>query len=199
MKLRLSLLALMLFFTLSCKDDDAQRTAEKLKDVKKREAVFATLEKSWHFNTGSLSAQAQAAAKDWAEWRLFLAELRQKPKSSTDAFRKKAKAITTKVTALQNNLPAVFNKPEVKARLTALKVTVQSLDLYVNLDDVPADKVVNCIREINLTINSTERQLEEIIAAGNVRMEQGESDMIRMLDTARAIPGPKTDNGRGIK
>lgn len=190
MRILFPALAFFLLLSTSCKDDDAQDAAGRAREVKKKAAVFATLEKNWAFHPATLNPQTQAAARDWGTWREFMAELRQKPKSSIDAFRKKSKAMTQRVNALKMNIPAAFDKPEIKARVTALTVTVQSLDLYVNLEDVPAQKVVDCIKEINLTIDSMQLQMEEIVARGNVRVEQGESDMIRMLDTSRAIPSP---------
>lgn len=188
------ILASLLILTASCKDDDADQAAARARDLKKKEAVFATLEKNWVFQPRALNAQTQQAARDWTVWRQFLAELRQKPKSSLDAFRKKSKAMTQKVLELRTGIPAVFDKPEIKARITALTVTVQSLDLYVGLDDIPAEKVLDCIKELNMTLNSMQLQMEEIVARGTVRMEQGESDMLRMLDTTRAIPSGRQMN-----
>lgn len=188
MRYLLPLLSLVLLLSVSCKDDDAQQLASRARDQKKKEAVFASLQKNWVFQARPLNAQTQDAARDWQVWRQFLAELRQKPQSSVDAFRKKAKTLSQRVRALSMGIPIVFDKPEIRARITALTVTIQSLDLYVNLEDIPADKVINCIREINLTLASMSLQMEEIVARGNVRLEQGESDMLRMLDTTRAIP-----------
>lgn len=188
MRYLLPVVTLFLLLSMSCKDDDAQQAASRARDLKKKEAVFASLQKNWVFRPRALNAQTQEAARDWQVWRVFLAELRQKPQSSVDAFRKKAKTLSQRVRALSMGIPTVFDKPEIRARVTALTVTIQSLDLYVNLDDIPADKVIDCIREINLTLDSMTTQMEEIIARGNVRLEQGESDMLRMLDTTRAIP-----------
>ena len=65
---------------------------------------------------------------------------------------------------------------------------INSLDLYMNLDNVPAEKVVALVPEINIAIASLQLQFEEIVRKDKIPMEQGESDMIRMLDTTRAIP-----------
>ncbi len=191
MKFRLLYLILLLLPFLSCQDNTASINASKKKDEARKAAVFTTLERTWHFDARPLNAQTQAASQNWSEWRLFLTELRQKPKSSIIAYQKKSKALTLKVAALPNNMPAIYNKPEVKSRITALTTTVRALDLYMNLDDIPADKVVASINEINLTLSSLEAQMEEIIERGNVKMERGESEMIKMLDTTRAIPNVK--------
>jgi hypothetical protein len=45
------------------------------------------------------------------------------------------------------------------------------------------------VPEINLAIASLNAQFEEINRKQQIPLEKGESDMIRMLDTARAIPG----------
>lgn len=192
MKFRLLYLTVLLLLPfLSCNDNTAAIAASKKKDDARKAAVFAILERTWHFDARPLNAQTQTASQDWSEWRLFLTELRQKPKSSIIAYQKKSKALTLKVAALPTNMPVIFNKPEIKSRITALTTTVRSLDLYMNLDDIPADKVVASIEEINLTLSSLEAQMEEIIERGNVKMERGESEMIKMLDTTRAIPNVK--------
>ena len=40
----------------------------------------------------------------------------------------------------------------------------------------------------NIELSAFYRQMDEILRKSEIPKEQGESDMIRMLDTARAIP-----------
>jgi hypothetical protein len=65
------------------------------------------------------------------------------------------------------------------------------LNLYINLHQIPDQKVIRLIQDINQEINSLYYQMEEIVRKGNIPAEEGESDMIRMLDTTRAIPSSK--------
>ena len=192
MKINFQIIIALSLLVFSCQDDTKRDAAQK-KDIQKKEAVFAVVEKNWNFNVPPLDPQTQNLVAGWAEWRLFLTELTQKPKNSIGAFQQKARTLTQKATALNNNIPAKFAKPEVKARISALITKIRSLDLYINLDDIPADKTTVLVAEINATLASLSAQLQEIVRIGQIPTEQGESDMIRMLDTARAIPSvPKT-------
>jgi len=64
---------------------------------------------------------------------------------------------------------------------------LRSLELYMNLDDIPDEKVIYFINEINRQLASIEMQLEELIRKSEVPKEQGEADLLRMLDTSRAV------------
>jgi hypothetical protein len=47
---------------------------------------------------------------------------------------------------------------------------------------------VELIPSINTEVNALQFQLEEITRKSQIKMEEGESDMLQMLDTTRAIP-----------
>jgi tRNA threonylcarbamoyl adenosine modification protein (Sua5/YciO/YrdC/YwlC family) len=53
---------------------------------------------------------------------------------------------------------------------------------------IPDNKIVQLVQEINTEITSMQFQLDEIKRKSEIKMEEGEGDMIRMLDTTRAIP-----------
>jgi hypothetical protein len=183
-----------MFIVFSCQDDTEKRQAAQLKDLKKKEIVFTEINKSWDFSTPQLNPATEVQVSNWSEWRLFLTELKQKPKSSIGAFQKKAKVLSQKANALNNNIPAKFALPEVKSRISALTSKVRFLDLYINVDDIPSRKITPLFSEINIEIAALSRQMEEIIQKERIPLEQGESDMIRMLDTTRAIPSTKPTN-----
>jgi hypothetical protein len=176
---------------LSCQDEDAIREKERLKNVEKSEVLFEKINKSWNFNAFSGSEEVRSILKNWNEWNDFSRELSQKPKSSINAFRKKAIALSKKAEALNNNVPEKFNNPQVKSRISIIVSQVHSLDLYINLDKIPAEKVVGIIPNINKGMQSLEAQFQEILRKEKIPLEQGESDMIKMLDTSRAIPSSK--------
>jgi hypothetical protein len=81
-----------------------------------------------------------------------------------------------------------YNKPEVKSRIAVLICKINSLNLFINLDEIPDDKVVALIIEINIELISLQKQLDEIVRKSTIPREEGESDLIQMLDTSRAIP-----------
>lgn len=181
MKLKLLIIVISFFAIFSCKDDDSKTVQANAKEVQKKEQLFTTINKAWVFNTPSPNAQVQSRIQNWAEWRLFLTELNQKPKSSIGAFQQKAKTLSLKVTALQNNIPSVFNKPEIISRIMTLSTKVKSLDLFMNLSYIQDQKVVKLIPEINEEIASLQSQMEEIIKKSEIRLEEGEAEMLQSI------------------
>lgn len=180
-----------LFLTISlnsCQNDNEKRLVEYQKEVKKQEVIFNNISKAWHFSYPALNSQTQADIKNWNEWKLLQNELSQKPKSTIGAFQKKAKTLSKRAKDLNANIPQKFNKPEVKSRIGVLLIKINSINLYINLHQIPDDKVIALIKDINIEINSLCDQLEEIVRKNNIPMEEGESEMIKMLDTTRAIP-----------
>lgn len=183
---------LSLLLLVSCRDEDEQRLAT-LKDAKKKEQIFKNIDQGWHFTTPTLNPKTQAMVAGWGELRQFTTELSQKPKSSIGAFQKKAKELSKKAIELNNHIPSKFNKPEVRSRISVLVTKVNSVNLFINLQDIPDEKVVAIVSDINVELASLYRQLDEIIRKSDIPKEQGEADMIRMLDTARAIPTTKNN------
>ncbi len=178
----------------SCQNNDAARLAELKKDAQKRDLIFKTISKGWRFQMPPLNAKTQALTQDWPELHAFAAELNQTPKSTTNAFQKKAVELSKKAFALNNNIPIPFNRPEIKSRVAALNTKVNSLTLFLNIDDIPQEKIVLLVQEINIALQSLYQQLDEVVRRNDIPKEEGETDMIRMLDTARAIPNQMPPN-----
>jgi hypothetical protein len=172
----------------SCQDDSAIREKERLKNIEKSEIVFEKVNKSWNFKSASSSGEVETILKNWIQWSDFSKELEQKPKSSINAFRKKAIALSKKAEELNTNIPSKFDNPQVKSRISIIITQIHLLDLYINLDKIPADKVVAIIPNINKGLQSLDGQFQEILRKEKIPIEQGEADMIKMLDTTRAIP-----------
>jgi hypothetical protein len=179
------------FFLVSCKDDEVQRKFEQVQEQKKQEKVFEIINKNWQLNGSTLNASSQNLTQNWPEWRVFLKEIGQKPKSSIGAFKKKAKILSLKVADLNNNIPENYNKPEIKSRIAAVATKINSLNLFINLNAIPEQKVLALIPEINQEIQSLQFQFGEIDQKSQIKIEDGEADMIKMLDTTRAIPSSK--------
>ena len=187
-KLFCVLMASILLF--SCQDEEAQRLAAQ-KDADKKEQIFKNINQGWNFNVPTLNPQTQPLVENWSELRMFLLELNQKPQSSIGAFQKKSKVLSTKSSELNNNIPIVFNKPEIKSRIAVLMTKINSINLFINLQQIPDAKIVTLVSQVNIEIASLFRQMEEIVRKSAIPKEAGESDMIRMLDTSRAIPNTK--------
>lgn len=188
MNLKFILFLLSSILLLSCQDEDALREKERLKSIEKSELVFAKINKGWNFDRTSSTQEVQSILKNWNQWNDFSRELEQKPKSSINAFRKKAIALSKKAESLNTNIPAKFDNPQVKSRIAIIITQLHQLDLYINLDKIPAEKVVAIIPNVNKGLQSLEAQFQEIIRKEKIPVEQGEADMIKMLDTTRAIP-----------
>ena len=186
MTVRFTLLFLTLVSFWGCKDDTAERLAANKKDLEKKDAIFNAVNNAWSFRTIQPEAQSQSLIANWEELRLLLLELNQKPKSTIGAFQKKAIDLTKKADAVYNSVPPTLQIPEFKSRFLVLLNQFRTLELFITLDDIPQQKVIAVIEEINKQLASIEIQLDEYIRKSEVPMEQGESDMIRMLDTSRA-------------
>ena len=192
MKFKFFILLLSAFVLLSCEDEDVIREKERLKTIEKSEVIFTKIEKSWSFKPANSTNEVQNILKNWNQWNDFSRELEEKPKSSINAFRKKAVALSKKAEALNLSMPEKFDNPQVKSRISIIITQLHQLDLYINLDKIPADKVIAIIPNVNKGLQSLEAQFQEILRKEKIPMEQGEADMIKMLDTTRAISSSKT-------
>ncbi len=186
MKLYFSTLLLVLLS--SCQQDPKDRALEQEKETQKREVIFTTINNGWNFNSQPINETSRGLTTNWAEWRVFLNELSQKPKSSIGAFQQKAKTLSKRAAELNNNIPIQYDIPEVKSRIAVLTTKVNAVNLYIHLNQIPDQKIVQLVQEINTVVASLQWQLDEIKRKSEIKIEDGEGDMIRMLDTTRAIP-----------
>lgn len=194
MKLKFLYLFSLVFVLNSCKNDTEKRLVETQKDAKKKELIFENINKAWVFNANPINATSQANTLSWNEWRMFLAELDQKPKKTIGAFQKKSTELSKKAMALNDFIPTEFNKPQIKARISILITKVRMLDLYIHLNDIPDQNVLVLVGEINTELASLQNEMDKIVQKSKIPLEEGESDLLKMLDTARAIPNtPQTD------
>ena len=197
MKFKFISLFSLVFILNSCKNDTEKRLVETEKDAKKKELIFSNIDKGWLFNANPINETSRSTALGWNEWRLFLAELDQKPKKTIGAFQKKATEISKKAMALNDNIPIEFAKPQLKARISALITKVRMLDLFIHLNTIPDQKIIVLVGEINTELTSLQNQMDKIVQKNKIPLEEGESDLLKMLDTSRAIPNkPPTDPNR---
>lgn len=188
MKTTFARLFLLVLFFSSCQEDPKQRLIEQQKEAQKNETIFNSISQGWNFNAQPINATSRSLTSTWNEWRIFLSELSQKPKSSIGAFQQKAKTLTKRVLDLNNNIPATYNIPEINSRIEAIATKINSINLYIHLNQIPDKSIVQLVNETNNELVAFQQQLNEISVKKQIKMEEGESDMLRMLDTARAIP-----------
>lgn len=188
MKYKISLFLLFVFVLNSCQNQDEKRRAENEKEAKKKEIIFNNINKAWVFIDEPINEISEQKVNSWNEWREFLKELGDKPRKTIGAFQKKSTAISKKALALNNNIPAEFNIPQVRSRISILITKIKMMDLFIHLNQIPSEKVTFLIGEINKELVSLERQMDNIIVKSKIPKEEGEEDFLRMLDTTRAIP-----------
>ena len=188
MKLYFSTLIFLFLLLTSCQEDPKIRAIEQEKETQKRDLIFNTIEKAWNFNAQPSNETSRQLTTYWVEWRVFLNELGQKPKTSIRAFQQKAKTLSKRANDLNNNIPISYNIPEIKSRIATITTKVNSINLYIHLNQIPDQKIVRLVSEINTEVTSLQMQFDEIKRKSEIKIEDGEGDMIRMLDTTRASP-----------
>lgn len=193
MKYKLSCFFFLVFILSSCKNDNQKRLAENEKQAKKDELIFSNINKGWVFYDTPINTTSETTVASWNELRIFFAELAVKPRKTIGAFQKKSKALSKKVMALNENIPSQFNKPQIKSRVSTLITKVRLLDLFLNLDKIPDQKVIVLVSEINAELVSLQRQMDKIVEKSKIPVEEGESELMKMMDTSRAIPNIPTD------
>ena len=197
MKTTFSSLLIGLFFLTSCQEDPKLRALAQEKEVQKKEVIFKNISNGWNFSVQPNNETSRSLTNTWGEWRVLLNELAQKPKSSLGAFQQKAKTLSKRANDINNNVPIEFNIPEIKSRINALCTKINAINLYIHLNQIPAAKIVKLVQEVNTEISSLQFQFEEINRKSQIKIEDGESDMLKMLDTIRAIPN--NSNAKIIK
>nr|WP_294784914.1 hypothetical protein [uncultured Flavobacterium sp.] len=188
MKSKISLFLLLTVVLFSCQNQDEKRLAENAKEAKKKEVIFNNINKGWTFLDEPINEISETQLNSWTEWRDFIKEIGDKPRKTIGAFQKKSAAISKKAIALNNNIPEQFNQPQIRSRISILITKIKMMDLFIHLNNVPDDKVVFLIQEINKELISLERQMDKIVEKAKIPKEEGEAEFLKMLDTSRAIP-----------
>ncbi|AMA48001.1 MULTISPECIES: hypothetical protein [Flavobacterium] len=174
-------LGLILVF-ISCKKEKQDDSIEIQKSIKQKELVFNSLDKAWVFSERKLTPESEIIALNWNEWRLFINELYQKPKSSLNAFKLKTKNLVQKVDVLPNTIPIKLQKPQINVRLSAIITKIKALNMFLNVDRIPEQRVVMLVSDLNLEVNAFNDQIEEIVRRSHIQMEEGEEDMIKRIN-----------------
>ena len=198
MKISVFVVFLFVFVLQSCQDANENRLAEQKKEAQKKQVVFDKISQAWVFDVYYLEPETQNKINNWMEWRTFVTEINQKPKSTIGAFQKKARILSKRVDELSTTIPTEFNKAQVRSRIMVLTTKVKMLDLYVHLNQIPPKKVIEFIAEINKEIISFQDQLEEIVIRNEIPKEIGEPDFIKMKDTSRAIPNAMPEDNTTV-
>ena len=182
MKYIISFCLLLTLLLSACKDDSKTHEIEIAKAVKEKELAFNTINKTWNFAPRNLSPEAQAILSNWTEWRLFIAELNQKPKGTIGAFQRKVNILVKSGEAMNTSIPERINKPQIKSRMMALVTKIKSLDTFINLDRIPEKKIVGIITDLNTEVFAFQDQIEEIVRRNHIQREEGEQEMLNSIN-----------------
>jgi hypothetical protein len=183
--LKLIMLCCFSVLLFSCKDDESQRRAETVRTQKQNDSILKVISENWRFNVPPVTGKVAAQLAGWNEWQQFSNELMQKPTGSLTAYRQKAKNLVAKAEQLKSNIPAFFDKPQIRSRISVLDTKVKSLYTFINVAVIPDKKVVTLIKEITHETTSLQNQMNELIIISEIPKEAGEEEMLRALDTVR--------------
>ncbi len=170
-------------FLFSCEEDTTKAENEKI--IAKNAQTFNLINSVWNLSIPTTSPNVKNELANWNAWQQFVIEINQKPKSNLTAFQLKTKNLSSKIDSLQFDIPFQFDKPQVKSRISALSTKIKMLDNFIQLTDVPQNKIKALIPEINQEIAALVGQWEEIYIKKQIPVEEGESYMIKALDTTR--------------
>lgn len=181
-------LVFICLLSVGCRQDDVQRREAQVKEELRKEEIFIQIRDAWTFKPPVLGSKEQALIGEWAQWRVLTTEVRQKPTTSIEAFQAKAKTFSIKMKDVSESIPLALTVPEFKSRLIVLQTKMNTLDLFMNLDLIPVDKVKKTIEEINEQFLAIQNQLTEIVLRSEIPLEEGELETIQQLrDTTRMV------------
>ena len=179
----LTLIGLVLFS--SCEENEKSAEEQQMLIAQKRDSIFKTIDDQWVIQIPKINQNVQSNLVNWKEWNDFEKEYRIKPVTSLSAFHKKAQRLSKLAAEMQNNIPEVYNKPDVKSRIFLLNTNLNSLEMLLELDLIPAKEVKELFGKINKNYQSLANQFDEILIRKAIPMEVGEQEMIQSLDTIK--------------
>lgn len=185
---KLTGLGICLLLAMAACQSDEKELMEQKKLQEQRAQVFQTLQNQWNFPTEPANATSAKLVAEWDAWRNFLRALEQKPQHSIPAAQKKATELGNLALVMQNSVPIAYNTPAVRARISLIVSKLNQLQLQLERQTVPETLAKQTMRDISQEILSLQSQLEEIDRRAAIPTEWGESDLVRMRDTSRALP-----------
>ncbi len=181
---KIVLLCCLSIAILSCEDEE-KRQAETIKAARQNDSILKIISSNWKFGVPAPTPKVQQRISTWNEWTQFKNELMQKPTGGIAAYRQKTKNLVNKADQLRNNIPTVFDKPQVRSRLGVLITKTKQLYTFLNLQVIQDVKVLSLLGDITNETISVQNQLDEIIRISEIPKEIGEEEMLRALDTVR--------------
>lgn len=178
---------------MSCKKDTENRLLASKKENKKKEVICFNIHAAWVFNVNVLKKNASKTSEEWKNWQLFLSDFTKVPKNDLRSLQKKSVELSKKVDYLSGTIPLEYDFPQIKSRIAALTTKVKMLDMYLHLRELQENKIMLLFPDINSQIVALQNQMNKIVIKSKIPLEEGESELRKMLDSSRAIPNVKPD------
>lgn len=170
----------------SC-DQESKRTTKRTsdKEAKVKKIKFEKIKMAWDFYNTPINETAEEATINWRPFKLLLTELGRKPKNSIEAYQRQAIAIGNTAVNLQYRIPETYNIPEIKARINLVATKAKLVDLYLSLDPIQEDKVIQYINETNRDLAALQRDMERIVQKSKIPLEEGEATLIEAIKDSK--------------
>jgi len=170
-------------FTVFCTDNANILREEAKKTSIKRKEILDVISEKWDFKPADFSQESYNIIQQWAEWNNFYNELLQKPQTDISAFHRKTTQLVKQVENLQTTIPETFNKTEIQSRLSVLEAKFKILKIYITLDDISSEKIIQILTEINAEIESIVNRIKTILEKDKFQYEKSEIEMLQSLNS----------------
>lgn len=173
---RIFVLLGIIYGLVSCKKDKEVVTVTSQKEV-----LYTEISEKWIVNTQEVNTQTVSFVKDWDAYISLKKELEQKPKASLGAIKQKTTIICKKIENLNGSVPAIFDNPEAKSRMSVLLSKARMLETQVYLDYLKPKQIILKTQELKTDFNALQNQLDRIVTKSNIQFEEGELQMRQEL------------------
>lgn len=178
-------LGFLLLALASCKKEQAEQQENQIKMQQHTDSVFSLLTKKWDFKVPATSKEIDAEIQNWKQWEAFKKEVNLKPISSVGAFQKKTESLSAAALDLNYDVPAYFNKPEIRARITVVNNNFNNLEMHLGINPIPLKEIDRLLPLVNEGLLSLVTKMDEIVKKNLIPKEIGEQDALGVLDTIR--------------
>ncbi|WKW46046.1 hypothetical protein P3875_09680 [Myroides sp. JBRI-B21084] len=175
----------VLFLTLFTSCNKKNTTVPIVTTKISQDSLVRSIHKKWQFKVVVANNAVASKINNWDQWNNFSNELTIKPNASLSSLKRKATILVEKAAVLKTNIPEMYNKPEVKARLALLETNIQNLDMLLELEPLNIKEINNLLAAIQKNTNSLINQFNEFEIKANIPKETGEDQLMLTIDTVK--------------
>ncbi len=175
----------VLFLTLFTSCNKKNTTVPIVTTKISQDSLVRSIHKKWQFKVVVANNAVASKINNWDQWNNFSNELTIKPNASLSSLKRKATILVEKAAVLKTNIPEMYNKPEVKARLALLETNIQNLDMLLELEPLNIKEINNLLAAIQKNTSSLINQFNEFEIKANIPKETGEDQLMQTIDTVK--------------